>query len=326
MFQQRLQHQVRLGVLTNPIAKHNHRFPLVHKDLVKRLGKSFAVLTATKAEIEGAIGHLIGEAGVNVLAINGGDGTIHSAINALRRLCAEGLSSPVLLLLNGGTYNMASRAFGTKSDPVGTVTRFLRRFGDAKVQDVPTRDLGLLEIRPEGKPEMLGMVFGSEVVANALDLCDRLGSGYLGLARLFAKGVVGYALRTRFYRENSHLLRPKKSFVEVDGQGFDEVVGAVASTIDLMLARGLIWSLTVLPREKGFHAKVVRGKSPGEVVRLLPHLLFELQHPMVITLQNAQCLRTWGRFTVDGELFAHEGPVEVRTSPFRFKVVSGEDF
>ncbi len=332
-------------MLTNPTAQHNHRFPWTHRRLVKRLGSAAdAVLTADRSEIERAIQCLLVEREVNVLAINGGDGTIHCAINTMARLFqaewSQGLREPpVLLLLNGGTYNIASRALGTKGDPVRTVSLFLSRYGQAALQDIPARSLGLLEVRPSGpfaggreasgwaraNGSMLGMVFGSEVVANALDLCDRLGSGYVGLARLLAKGVLGYALRTRFYREHAHLLRPSDPRIEVDHQGFGDAIGAVASTVDLMLARGLVWSLTVAPGALGFHAKVVRGKSPGEVVRLLPHLLWEVPHPMVASFPDAGHLVASGRFTVDGELYDHSGPVEVCSSPLRFRVVSGDD-
>lgn len=334
---------MRLGVLTNPAAQHNHRFPFTHRSLVRSLGSAAdAVLTADRSEIEGAIRTLLVEREANVIAVNGGDGTIHGAINAMARLLGgeweQGLRAPpVLLLLNGGTYNIASRALGTKGDPVRTVSRFLARYRGASLRDVATREVGVLEVRALGRAgrsvgpwaapgqSMLGMVFGSEVVANALDLCDRMGSGYLGLARLLAQGVAGYALRTRFYREHAALLRPPDPRFEVDGHAIGDGVGAVASTVDLMLARGLVWSLTVAPGTAGFHAKVVRGKSPGEVVRLLPHLLWEVPHPMIAAFPEASHLVASGRFTVDGELYDHAGRVEVRSSGVRFRIVSGDD-
>ncbi len=322
---------VRLGVLTNPTAQHNHRFPFTHRSLVRRLGNAAdAVRTADRSEIEGAIRSLLVEREVNVLAINGGDGTIHGAINAMARLFgaewSQGLRTPpVLLLLNGGTYNIASRALGTKGDPVRTVSRFLSRHRGAALRDVATREVGVLEVRPRGREPMLGMVFGSEVVANALDLCDRMGSGYLGLARLLVRSVVGTVLRTRFYRAHAGLLEPSDPWMEVDGRGLGDGIGAVASTVDLMLARGLVWSLTVAPGTVGFHAKVVRGKSPGEVVRLLPHLLWEVPHPMIEVFPDASRLVASGRFTVDGELYDHTGRVEVRSSGLRFRIVSGDD-
>lgn len=319
---------IRLGVLTNPIALHNNRFPFTHRNLVKHLAHaSDAVVTATLAEIGPAVRHLIAERRINVLAINGGDGTIHGALNTMIEGFETGWLSaepPVLLFLNGGTYNMASRALGTKGDPVETISRFRAKYRGSAFGQVATRELALLEVIPEGKPKIHAMVFGSEVVANALDLCARMGSGYLGLAKLLGKGVLGYLFQTRFYRENAALLNPSNPVIVVDGEALSGVAGAVASTIDLKLARGLIWSLTMPPEAKGFHAKVVRARAPGDLVRLLPYLLWEIPHPFIATFPQAQTLMTSGRFTVDGEIVEHEGTILVRTSPYRFRVVWGE--
>jgi len=321
---------VRLGVLTNPAAQHNHRFPFTHRRLRRRLESAAdAVATADKTQIESAIRHLLIEREVNVLAINGGDGTIHLAINHMVALRGRDVTLgrarfPALLLLNGGTYNMASRAMGTKDDPVSTLTRFLGRYSQTPRSEVATRSLGLLEIAREGSSPMLGMVFGSEVVANALELCDRLGSGYLGLAKLLMKGAAGYVLRTDFYRSNAWRLRPTDPLAEVDGTACRDMTGAVASTIDLKLARGMVWALTTSGGAGGFHVKLVRAKGPGEVVRLLPYLLWEFQHPMVQSFPEARRLRTTGSFTVDGELYEHSGPLEVTLSTHRFEVVAGE--
>ena len=321
---------MRLGVLTNPAARHNYRFPFTHRRLRHKLESAAnAVATADKTQIADAIRHLLGEREVNVLAINGGDGTIHLAINQIvaqfgREVDAGRARFPTLLLLNGGTYNMASRAMRTKDDPVSTLARFLERYRESRLADVHTRKLGLLEIRRAGEAPMLGMVFGSEVIANALDLCDRLGSGYFGLARLLMKGAVGYVVKSDFFQSNAWRLKPTDSRTRVDDRECRDVTGAVASTIDLKLARGMVWALTTSAEARSFHVKLVRAKTPGEVVRLLPYLLWEFQHPMAPSFPDARHLLTSGRFTVDGELYDHSGALEVALSPHGFEVVAGE--
>lgn len=322
--------RIRLGVLTNPAAQHNFRFPFTHRRLRRRLASAAdAVATADKTQIDEAIRHLLVERGVNVLAINGGDGTIHCAVNTIVAhqgpdVMAGRSRFPILLFLNGGTYNMASRAMGTKDDPVSTLTGFLDCYRERPLTEVPTRTLGLLEVERNDKPSMLGMVFGSEVIANALELCDQLGSGYLGLARLLLQGTLGYVIRTDFFRSNAWRLRPTNPRTQVNGQFCNDVTGAVASTIDLKLARGMVWALTTSAEVGGFHVKLVRAKAPGEVVRLLPYLLWEFQHTMVPSFPNAKSLVTSGNFTVDGELFKHTGTLEVSPSPHRLQVVAGE--
>jgi hypothetical protein len=322
---------VRLGVLTNPVAQHNHRFPFTHRRLGEQLASTGdAIATADPSQIDEALRFLLFERGVTVLAINGGDGTIHGTINHLAALLGPDVLSgqarfPTLLMLNGGTYNMASRAMGTKADPVTTVRRFQDRHRGGTLGAVQTRSMGLLEIRADGMDPMLGMVFGSQVVRDVLELCDDLGSGYLGLASLLAKGVMGSALQTRFFRENLWRLRPRDDRIWVDGRLHTNVLAAAASTIDLKLARGLVWALTIPPGSRGFHAKVIRAKSPSEVVHVLPHLLWELSHPMIGAHPEAERLVTHGSFTVDGELHEPAGRLEVTLSSHRFDVVSGDD-
>ena len=72
---------------------------------------------------------------------------------------------------------------------------------------------------------------------------------------------------------------------------------------------------------EGFHAKVIKAKSPGKLVELLPYLLFELPHQAIEVDRSARQLQTWGSFTVDGEIYPHEGLVEVSLSPHSFRVV-----
>ena len=318
-------HRVRVGVLTNPVAEHNHRFPFTHWRMLEHLGsEADAVVTADKTEIASAVRHLLLERGVTVLALNGGDGTIHGAVNTAASILPPGARMPPLLLLNGGTYNMASRAMGTKGDPVGTLRRFQARWRDRAVSDLAVRTVPLLEVRRPGRQPMVGMFFGSETVANALALCDEMGAGYLGLARLLAKGAASYVLGTSFFREHSWRLRPTCGHVCVDGTAWGEVSAVVAATVDMKLARGMVWALSTSGTQSGFHAKLIRGKGPGDMIHLLPHMLWEVPHHMILSFPEAARVETSGRFTLDGELYDHKGPLVVGLSRLRVDLVAGE--
>jgi hypothetical protein len=319
---------IRLGVLTNPVALHNHRFPFTHRSIQGHLDSyADAVLTVSKDEIKDAIMHLLFERNVNCLALNGGDGTIHAALNAVVDSgIAEKGQLPLLLLLNGGTYNMASRAFGTKGDPVTTVRRFVRRYKDRKICDVNTRRMSLLAIRFGDGSKMVGMVFGSEVVANALDLCDKLGGGYLGLAKLLLRGSAGCLVNSRFYRENLWRIAPSDDSVTVDGRRYSGVIGFVASTIDLKLVRGMVHSLRAADGKEGFSCKLLLGRGGRDIVVTLPALLWDLGHERVINLEVSSSAVLFGGFTVDGELYEDRGLIEISRFPYCFDVVSGDCF
>ena len=319
----------RLGVITNPAAQHNERFPYTHRRLERRLeSSSDAIVTADRSEIDSAVRSLLVDRGINVLGINGGDGTIHSTIGAvinLLKACPD-VPKPRLLLLNGGTYNIASRAMRTNHNPVDTLRRFMARWGGAPVERISTRELGLLDVTgSESGRTLTGMVFGSQVIANALELCDDIGGGYTGFSEFLAKGVGGYFLKTGFFQENKWRLQHRADPILVDGQGEHGTVGVVASTIDVKLARGLVWALSATDPADGFHTKTITAKNPSDVVRLIPFLLWELPHPMIIARPRTHKITTSGNFTLDGELYPDMGPIEVTMSPWRFDVVAGED-
>lgn len=322
---------VRLGVLTNPGAFHNSRFPFTHRNIRSRLASDHdAVVTIDSNDAARAVKYLIEDRGVNVLGINGGDGTIHSVINALVRAYGDEIQAgrlvlPPILLLNGGTYNMASRAMRTNHYPLDTTGRFLGRYEGCSVSEIATRRLGLLRVTPEGDSPVLGMVFGSQVIASVLDLCDQMGGGYAGLAKLLVLGGAGYFLKTKFFKENRWRLTATDREAIVDGRGVRGVTGIVASTIDMKLVRGLIWALTASTADDGFHIKVIRSQTGSDVVRLLPYLLWELPHPMIQAWPQAGRLETSGDYTLDGELYSHKGRITVDLSPFSLRMVSGED-
>ncbi len=320
---------VRLGVITNPAAQHNERFPYTHRNLEKHLGSiGDAVVTASAAETDGAVRHLLVDRGVNVLGINGGDGTIHSTVAALIELLNSepSLPRPTLLFLNGGTYNIASRAMRTNHDPVDTLRRFTGRWAGAPLKSVSTREIALLQVAPVagGRP-LPGMVFGSQVIANALDLCDSIGGGYLGFAEFLMKGLAGYAFKTPFFNANKWRLQHTADRIAVDGVSEHGTVGVVASTIDVKLARGLVWAVSATDPDDGFHSKTIRAKNPSDVVRLIPFLLWELPHPMIAARPRTHKITTSGNFTLDGELYPDMGPIEITLGGWRFDVVAGED-
>ncbi|HNZ02537.1 MAG TPA: diacylglycerol kinase family protein [Myxococcota bacterium] len=323
--------KVRLGVLTNPSAQHNERFPYTHRNLEKHLDSmSDAVVTASAAECDAAVRHLLVERGVNVLGINGGDGTIHSTLAAiidLKRIDPS-IPMPTLLLLNGGTYNIASRAMRTNHNPADTLRRFKARWADAPLACVSTRELALLQVTPTGSDAhgpIPGMVFGSQVIANVLDLCDGIGGGYIGFSEFLARGVAGYAFKTRFFNSNKWRLQHTADRIQVDGVSEHGTVGVVASTIDLKLARGLVWAISATDPADGFHSKTIRAMNPSDVVRLIPYLMWEFPHPMIVARPHTRTIQTSGPFTLDGELYPDMGPIDVSMGDWRFDVVAGED-
>ncbi len=306
-----------LGLIHNPQAGGK-------RDLLSRLTLSRVfpderrmVTTQHESEVPGALRRLIVEEGVNVLAINGGDGTLHSAINGLWQLAEDasesgGVQFPTLLLLGGGTMNMASRAFGVR----GSSQKILRECSEAWAScsrgELATRKLQVLRVQTPTTVRR-GIIFGSEIVSNALRLHRHFGDGYLGLGRLLARASWGALTQNAEWERLSPLLNSTGSLLEMDGVTYPRYGAVVASTVSLQLIRGWVEALRVDEETSGFAIRSILETRQEKMVQLIPTLLRNGVHPHIRDASNAQSLTVYGGYTLDGELFQNgpESPVYV---------------
>ena len=321
---------VRLGILANPQARRG-RYSGDHVRMWRMLDEpGDLIATRSPAEVSDALEHLIVHRGVNALAIVGGDGTVHSVINALWPLLdalEEALGRPVLppplLFLHGGTMNLTSRAMNTLGDPLGAIARFLESVAGRSLGSVGVREIGVIEATA-GSERRLGLIFGSELVHNAVKMHRLLGDGYRGLLSLVGHVVVGSRLGSHIWKEHSHLLRAPEPPAFLDDVTYARYAGAVASTVDLKLVRGWIHSLRVDPGAPvGFHAKVLLETEQSRMIGLMNKLFFNGSDPRIVDVDGARSLRVKGSYTLDGELFplAEDAEVCLGLHPRRLRAI-----
>jgi hypothetical protein len=317
----------RVGVLTNGQAGRNSLRVFVPRLDPSRDGFPIACHeeTSRPEQVVAALLRLLVEQGVNVLAINGGDGTLHVALNALwdildraEQQVGEPLPSPVLAPLCGGTMNVVSRAvLGGGGSAKVQFRRLRERCASRQLAEVESRPTQVLAARWIGdsaaaeRPSILGFVFGSALVANALELYTLFGEGYGGLARLLGHASLGVVLDTPMWRQYGHLLDPPREPAWLDETCFAPYSAVVASTVALTAAGGALQTLSVAPGP-GFAAKVLLETHKARLLAQLPWLLRDWQHRAVVTRQHTRRLSVQGRVTLDGEIFdAGDCAVEV---------------
>jgi len=308
----------RIGVITNPSAASGKLLPN-HLRLSRLLGDpSRVVQTRHPREVTAALKKLLIDGRVNVLAINGGDGTLHSTINALWSLLDDmernhgaPIQAPIMLFLNGGTMNMASRAMHTKGNAVRAVKHFLEDHALGTLHDIPIQPLRVLRTS-RGEEVLHGLIFGSEIVHNALHMHRHFGDGYMGLARLLSHVTMGSLLKTQTWKRYAHLLDPPDSACQIDDVIYARYAGVVATTVDLKLARGLIHSMRV-ENTDGFQVKLLLETNKDKLTRLIPTLVGDKEHPQVINNSHAQKVQIRGAFTLDGELYPATENAELET-------------
>ena len=330
----RAQAQVRLGVLINGRADGG-RMANAWRELA---GPWPLRVTSDISALRRALAELLAVEGVNVLALAGGDGTVHHACNVLFALQAEasrlGVDAPLprLLLLRGGTMNILARATGHQVAPSRSLARFGRAFSGAPWSAVPAQRLDALSVSGAWG-RRYGFVFGSEVVYHAIALYDGFGAGYGGLTRFLFELARGALLGSELWRRERWRLGPFGHPLVVAGRDlpartFDPYTAVVATTTDLTLATGAIAAIRRPAHADGFHARIISLVQPKELVAMVPALLAGAEHRAVCDLPDAQRLDLWGPCTLDGELIddpsvAGRGQVVVEAGP-RLHVVPAE--
>ena len=114
---------VRLGMISNPNSGRNRRHLSSISAMLDLTPGAFHIVTARSEDIALAMTEL-GRAGVNVLAINGGDGSVAHVLGELVTGTAFE-SPPLLCALPGGTTNVTVGDVGIRGSLQGSVLKLL---------------------------------------------------------------------------------------------------------------------------------------------------------------------------------------------------------
>jgi diacylglycerol kinase family enzyme len=303
-----------IGIVNNPRARRNQRRPGVAARLRARLDGDGEVLDAsTPEELEAAV-RRFQATGIDVLGINGGDGTGHMVLTAFARAYGD-RPLPRVLLLRGGAMNTVAHGHGIG----GTPDAILKAVLDQRRRGIPLRTVerDLLRIEADGGRPGYGFIFGTGTVVTFLEAYYRSGdpSPWAALRLIFR--AVGSALRNGAFALS--LMRREQLRVETDGEEWPDgsyLSLLAGSTPDIGL---------------GFKAFHRCDEQPGffHAVGVTAPLL-----PLALSLPRIRAGRPWRRrhaldevarelvleserprYTVDGDLYQAEGQVRVSTGP-----------
>ena len=300
---------VRVGLVVNPRARRL-RSRRARRRLVEYLPAPLVAETRDLASLRRALCRLLVEQQANVLAIAGGDGTVHHTVNALMELGEESHASsdvrpplPRLLLLNGGTLNIVGRTMHVRGNPDATLRRFLKAFDGARISQVPARRMPMMTVRCGTERPRYGFVFGSEVLHHSIELYMRFGAGYSGLSRFLLELSRGALVGSDLWREESWKLGPFGLPLEIDGATYPSYAAVVASTVDLTLAIGRVRAIRRHEHAPGFHAKVITETDARQILALIPALVSESARAGIVDHPTARAMDLFGPITLDGEIF-----------------------
>jgi hypothetical protein len=293
-------------VISNPTSGRNARHGLLaaiddvlsaHPAVAHQKASSYAGIAAATRALAGC--------DADVIALNGGDGTVQAALSAL--LAMPLASLPVLAVLPGGTTNTTARNVGYGARPLPALEGLLtasaagRLAGRVEAHAVVRADF-------DGGPQY-GMMFGAGGVYSGIkfareQLASRGMRGQTGAALALATFLV-----RALTGEGGTLFPPLAVDVEVDGTPLAsiEYFGMLISTIDRQFL-GVTPYWGDGPGRLRFSSLRYRPAHLGRAV--VPALRGRpsrwLQPEFGYRSVNAERvdLRFTGGFTLDGELFA----------------------
>jgi diacylglycerol kinase (ATP) len=152
-----------IGLIINVRAHANQHVPDRPRHLIRLIGAHDHVATTRSLDdLDGACRQLARDQ-PEIVAISGGDGTLHQTLTALIRSYG-GQALPVIAILRGGAMNIVAESLGIHGDPVELLRALLqlRRRGLAPAR-LETFEHGLLQVG-----DRYGFMFGAGVIHDFL--------------------------------------------------------------------------------------------------------------------------------------------------------------
>ena len=304
---------MRAAILTNPHSSRNRRHLAELRTTLAGHRDIRHVETASADEVGGALAELL-DSDIDLLAINGGDGTIHLALSALLASTRQ-RPLPRLALLPGGTTNMSARDInGAALAQRDALTAFIGAAADGAVA-TPRH---VLRVSPAGAAPQFGLCFGIGAIVRGIEYCHE---------RIFRLGVRDeWATGVALLRAGWGIARREAVFAEgvplricIDGEPHDTRAAffLVSALAQLLLGIRPFWGDGSAP----LRVTLVREHA-RRFLRNFPDLLRGRAEPNLTEdggylSRRSTTIEISGDcpYTIDGEIY-HDGGGRIRVEAF----------
>jgi diacylglycerol kinase family enzyme len=154
-----------IGVLSNPLSGGNKRGLDSIKKLLKNRPEVLHREARNPAEVNATLA-AFSQAGIKLLVINGGDGTIQAVMTSIftRKLFAD---IPILAVLKAGTTSMTAGDIGLPGRGNKALSKLLFQLKTSREIKIVQRPV--LEVQHDNKTSRFGMFFGAAVIPQGID-------------------------------------------------------------------------------------------------------------------------------------------------------------
>ena len=256
--------------------------------------------------------------GVELIIINGGDGTAQAVLTLIER--AEIFTTPPLLaLLRAGTTSMLPRDVGIPGSAVAGLSRALR-WAKNRDADLALQPRPILRVqRADGQSTQCGMFFGAGAICQGIKEFHS-GVNPMGWRGQIMPGITLIRMLLAILRKNHERVPPLLTRSRIDGQAEQERLNlfVLISTLNhLFFKMRPYWGTEEAP----LHYTEVAAE-PKYLFRILPSLFRRQKNRYALpengfvshNIHEVQ-LAIEGDFTLDGELYAvGPGPLTISTA------------
>ncbi|MBW1870520.1 MAG: hypothetical protein JRJ19_00545 [Deltaproteobacteria bacterium] len=304
-----------IGVINNPYSRKNKKNP----DWMRSLGylagtKGEAVATKHIEDIH-EMARMFKERQIDILAINGGDGSNSLVLTAMIDEYAD-QKLPMIALLRGGTMNIAANSCGIKGTSAGLMVNLVHKYRQSVPFETTWRDTLKIEDR-------YGFLFGNGFIQSFLEVLYAGGKKTpWTTAKLFGKGtistMIGGSLAKRLF-ERLH------ARVTVDGRRLpQESFAAMAAATVEQIGFNFKPFHRCQEESHSFHFLSIVS-SPAAFAARLPRVYFGKKiHEKIMTEIVAKEVLIESdkplKYTLDGENYTSGLQLKIGTGP-RLRII-----
>jgi diacylglycerol kinase (ATP) len=303
-----------IGIITNPNSKLNKRNPKRKDLLAYILGKQGDLEITSDIDDIKRVATQFKREKIDILAINGGDGTISRTLSAFVREY-EGTKLPKVVLLKGGTINVLASNLNVKGSPEQILFRLVESHSSDSEMAITT--LSTLRVG-----QTVGFLFGTGIVPRFLSLYYKNKSGKLGAFLWAIRVWMSFCLTRNLYRQVLRDERLKTEFHARERQSFvlDHIgSGLLISTIPKMPLGYHLFDRLILGTDV-FQWVALTFKAKNAFYLLPKTLLYSRKKSLGKLTNCADRATIEGeenlKYTIDGELYtAQTNPLSVQLGP-----------
>jgi diacylglycerol kinase (ATP) len=304
-----------IGIVNNPRARRNLRSPGTARRLRALLdGEGEVADASTREELDRVVSRFRA-CDIDVLGVNGGDGTGHVVLTAFAS--AYGAKKlPAVVLLRSGAMNTVADSHRLRGSPESILRAFLEKRRARAPCRAVERDL--LAVEADGGRALHGFLFGTGAVVAFLDAYYRSGHPSPATAAALLVRAVGSALVGGRFATGLAAREPLR--VTVDGEEWpdDHFLSVMAGSVP-EIGFGFAPFARCDEQPGFFHAVGITGSVLQIATRLL-HIWLGRPWRRALALDAVtRDLRLESaapvRFTVDGDLYEVQESLRIRSGP-----------